>query len=157
MTSRSDITCYFGRAMTGTNLKPNFAYFESKKSAFQIFSALLKLRNVFYRYQTTRNKKKKFRVICTLSYVGSQGYYHRYGQILAQSFQGCCVCLVLCSALEEGMHKTYLLRFAFFQCTLHAQLCGLVPRYRTKSCVSRLIFPLQASPDRVFSHKEQRW
>ena len=46
----------------------------------------------------------------TLSHDGSQGYYHQYGQILAQVFQGCCVCLVLCSALEEGMHKTYLLR-----------------------------------------------
>jgi len=93
------------------------------------------------------NVCRPFRYIgcTTLSHVGSQGYYHRYGQILAQSFQGCCVCLVLCSAL------------ALFQCTLHAQLSGLVPRYRTKSGVSRLIFPLQASPDRVFSHKEQRW
>ena len=34
VTSRSDITCYFGRAMTGTNLKANCTYFESKKSAF---------------------------------------------------------------------------------------------------------------------------
>ena len=41
-------------------------------------------------------------------------------------------------------------RFALFQCILHAQLSELVPRYRTKSGVSRLIFPLQASPDRVF-------
>ena len=47
--------------------------------------------------------------------------------------------------------------FALFQCILHSQVSGLVPRYRTKSGVSSLIFPLQASPDRVFSHKEQRW
>ena len=43
----------------------------------------------------------------TLSHDGSQEYYHRYCQILAQAFWGCCV-LVLCSVLEEGMHKTYL-------------------------------------------------
>ena len=30
-------------------------------------------------------------------------------------------------------------RFALFQCVLHAQVSGLVPRYRTKSGVSRLI------------------
>ena len=46
----------------------------------------------------------------TLGHDGSQGYYHRYGQIQAQAFQGCFVCLVLYSALEEGMYKTYLLR-----------------------------------------------
>ena len=34
VTSRSDITCYFGRAMIGTNLRANCAYFESKKKAF---------------------------------------------------------------------------------------------------------------------------
>ena len=67
MTSRSDITCDLGRAMTGTNLKENCAYFESKKSALYLFPALLRLRVVFYRYPTTRNKKKKFRVICTLT------------------------------------------------------------------------------------------
>ena len=65
MTSRSDITCDFS-AMTGTNLKANCAYFESKKNALYIFPALLRLRVVFYRYPTTRNKKKIFRVICTL-------------------------------------------------------------------------------------------
>ena len=42
MTSRSDITCDFGRAMTGTNLKANCAYFESKKNALYIFPALFK-------------------------------------------------------------------------------------------------------------------
>ena len=67
MTSRSDITCDFGRAMTGTNLKANCAYFESKKHAICIFPALLRLRVIFYRYPTTRNKKKNFRVICTLN------------------------------------------------------------------------------------------
>ena len=46
----------------------------------------------------------------TLSHDSSQGYYHRYGQLLAQAFEGCCVCFVLCCALEEDMHKTYLLR-----------------------------------------------
>ena len=65
-TSRSDITCDFGRAMTGTNLKANCAYFENKKNALYIFPALLRLRVVFYRYPTTRNKKKNFCVICTL-------------------------------------------------------------------------------------------
>ena len=34
MMSRYDITCDFGRAMTGTNLKANCAYFESQKNAF---------------------------------------------------------------------------------------------------------------------------
>ena len=89
----------------------------------------------------------------TLSHDGSQGYYHQYGQILAQVFQGCCVCLVLCSATGRGhAQNLFASRFALFQCILHAQLSGLVPRYRTKSAVSCLIFPLQASPDRVFSH-----
>ena len=69
MTSRSYITCVFGRAMTGTNLKANCAYFESKKNALYIFPARLRLRAVFYRYPTTRNKKKKFRVICTLKII----------------------------------------------------------------------------------------
>ena len=60
MTSSSDIACDFGRAMTRTNLKANCAYFESKNNAFCIFPALLNLRNVFYRYPATRNKRKKF-------------------------------------------------------------------------------------------------
>ena len=64
MTSRSDIACDFGRAMTGTNLTANCAYLESKNNAFHIFPAILTLRNVFYRYPTTRNKRKKLRVIC---------------------------------------------------------------------------------------------
>ena len=38
MTSRSD----FGRAMTGTNLKANCAYFESKKKCFLDFFSTLK-------------------------------------------------------------------------------------------------------------------
>ena len=73
MTSRSDITCDLGRAMTGTNLKENCTYFESKKSALYLFPALLRLRVVFYRYPTTRNKKKKFLVICTLNIINSTG------------------------------------------------------------------------------------
>ena len=64
VTSRSDIACDFGRAMTGTNLTANCAYLESKNNAFHIFPAILKLRNVFYRYPTTRNKRKKLCVIC---------------------------------------------------------------------------------------------
>ena len=82
----------------------------------------------FYRAEANKENRVPFLVRCnpahfenfgrpfrnigctTLSHDGSQGYYHQYGQILAQVFQGCCVCLVLCSALEEGMHKTYLLR-----------------------------------------------
>ena len=69
MTSRSDIACDFGRAMTGTNLKANCVYLESKNNAFHIFPALLKLRNVFYRYPTTRNKRKNFRVVYTQGIV----------------------------------------------------------------------------------------
>ena len=80
MTSRSDITCDLGRAMTGTNLKENCAYFESKKSALYLFPALLRLRVVVYRYPTTRNKKKKFRVICTLN----NGFRYR----LLRTFKG---------------------------------------------------------------------
>ena len=53
----------------GTNLKANCAYFESKKkNAFYIFPALLKVRNIFCGYSTTRNKSKNFRVIYTLNY-----------------------------------------------------------------------------------------
>ena len=64
MTSRSDITCDFGRAMTRTNLKANCAYFESKKKmlftffqhfcSFETFSIDIQLQetreNVFVPY-----------------------------------------------------------------------------------------------------------
>ena len=60
VTSRSDMTCDFGRAVTGTNQKANCAHFESKKNAFYIFPLLLKPRNVFYRYPIARNREKKF-------------------------------------------------------------------------------------------------
>ena len=81
-------------------------------------------------------------------------YRQIQAQIQAQAFQGCCVCLFLCSALEEGMHKTYLLRVlpsssAYYTLKYLGWCRDIGP--------NRLIFPRQASPDRVFSHKEQRW
>ena len=83
-----------------------------KVSHLRIFTHNIKIRKFMISCCDFENVGRPFRnIVCTnLSHDGGQGYYHQYGQILAQVFQGCCVCLVLCSALEEGMHKTYLLR-----------------------------------------------
>ena len=48
-------------------------------------------------------------------------------------------------------------RFILFQCILHAEVLVSVPRYRAVSGVNLLIVPVQASPDRVFSPRKQRW
>ena len=58
MTSRHDITCDFGRAMTGTNLKANCAYFESQKmlSRFLQHFESLKTLSIDIQLQETREK-----------------------------------------------------------------------------------------------------
>ena len=94
----------------------------------------------------------------TLSHDGSHGYLPPIRSNTGTRLSGmlCGFSSLQCTGRVHAQNL-FASRFVLFQCILHAQLSGLVPRYRTKSGVSRLIFPLQASPDRVFSHKEQRW
>ena len=73
-----DVTNNFASDKQGPSLRVKFGgklcIFWKQQNAFYIFPALLKLRNVFYRYPTTRNKGKNFRVICIslcLLFIGS--------------------------------------------------------------------------------------
>jgi len=93
----------------------------------------------------------------TLCHDGSQGYYHRYGQLrTGTSLWGMlCVFSSLQCTGRGHAQNLFTSRFALFQCILHAQVSGLVPRYRTKSGLSRLISlykPLLI----VFSHIRNR-